>query len=208
METERILKIIIYKIEIKQTVIRKNICIMILFFILSSIANAQLEKPITKGHFIIGGLVSFNKKTTEVDYDNIITSQKHTIFELTPNFAYFIMNRFAVGLQISTTLTNQKENDGHIYKVRSLVLLPYFRYYLYSGFFGEAAIGYGFIKAEEEKATIVNGKMSFGYTVFLNQKVGLEPIVSYARDKQVSQDNNYKSKKNDLKISLSLQVFF
>lgn len=187
---------------------RKNICILILCFILSSIANAQLEKPITKGHFMAGGLISFNKNTTEADFNNISTSIKQTVFELSPSFAYFIMNRFAVGLQISSTLTNQKENDGHIYKEKSLALLPYFRYYIYSCFFGEAAIGYGFIKAEEEKARIVNGKISCGYTFFLNQKVGLEPIVSYTWDELVTRDNNYKSKGNDLKISLSLEVFF
>lgn len=169
---------------------------------------SQTERPITKGHFMVGGLVSFDWKSTEIHFDDFTGTQKQIVFEFSPNFAYYILNKFAVGLQTSSTFEKFKETDGHIDKIRSIAFLPYLRYYMYAGLFGEAAFGYGFKKMKDDKATNVSYKISCGYSFFLSKQVGLEPIVSYTFGNQGYSDIDYKSKVNDLKISLSLQVFF
>ncbi|RLD34666.1 MAG: hypothetical protein DRI73_03625 [Bacteroidetes bacterium] len=181
---------------------------IILVTVLFSNSFSQTEKPITKGHFMVGGLVSFDWKSTKIHFDDFTGTQKHIVFEFSPNFAYFIFTKFAVGLQISSTFEKFTETDGHIDRIRSIAFLPYLRYYMYAGLFVEAAFGYGFEKMNDDNATSVSYKISYGYTFFLSKQVGLEPIVSYTFGNQGYSDIDNKSKVNDLTLSLSLQVIF
>lgn len=66
----------------------KNLLILTLFigFFVQPILG-QIDNPILKGNFMVGGIIRFDQKSTEVVHDNIATSTKSSTLELTPDFA-------------------------------------------------------------------------------------------------------------------------
>jgi len=170
----------------------------------------QSEKPISKGHFFAGGIIGYDSKRIDATLDEITISQRINSLELSPNFGFFLINRMALGLKANSIFTKTRYlSTNDLNKERKLLLSPFIRYYVYSDFFGELDLGYGKVKYEEETGTILRGLFSIGYSMFLNDKISLEPILSLSRYKE-NWKNNFLSdnKQTTISFSVSLQAFF
>lgn len=170
----------------------------------------QSEKPTSKGHFFGGGIISFESKTLDATIDDITISQRTNSLELSPNLGFFIINRMALGLKVNSIFTKTKYlTDGDLTKESKLLLSPFIRYYVYSDFFGEFDLGYGKISYEEDTGVIFRGLLCIGYSIFLNDKISLEPIISLNKYKENWKSNFLSdNKQTTINFSLSLQAFF
>jgi phosphate/sulfate permease len=170
----------------------------------------QTEMPISKAHYFAGGVIGFGTKTLDAINGEITISQRTNSLELSPNFGYFIINKMALGLKANSIFTKTKFlTNGESIKESKFLLSPFIRYYVYSGFFGETDFGFGKIKYEEDKGSILRGILCLGYSIFLNDKISLEPILSLEKYKE-NWNSNFVSDNNftAINFSLSLQAFF
>jgi len=70
-------------------------------------------------------------------------------------------------------------------------------------------LGYGVKKTSDDKWNIYRGKVNLGYSIFLNERTALEPIVSLVKTKENTLgNNNYKLSYLELNFSLGLQSYF
>ena len=189
---------------------KKVFIIYILSLVNSLCGFGQKELPVVKHNYFVGGIISFNIKATDIDHDNITVSNRLTTFELSPDLGYFIFNRLALGFQINSLFTIQKYLiDGSSYRANSFLITPLIRYYFYQGFFAETGLGYGVKKTSDDKWNIYRGKVNLGYSIFLNERTALEPIVSVVKTKENTLgNNNYKLSYLELNFSLGLQSYF
>jgi len=153
----------------------KKTLTFILLFTSFKIA-AQIDKPITKGNFIIGGSISGNyhsSTSNETSYDNTngtfsITQYKiknsSCDFAFSPNVGYFIFNGFSAGIIPTFSISNQKgqnypmSGSSNISKVYSTGTGAYLKYYFQKGFLLNLNIQYLYNKSHntiEENVSMV-----------------------------------------------------
>jgi hypothetical protein len=138
----------------------KNILIFILVFACLKV-SAQIEKPIYKGNYIIGGNISGsysnNTLTETVNYtiNNTFSSDNFKIkttnynFSFSPNIGYFITNGLATGITpiLSYQKSENNSNNGSgVSKVYSIGIGTYLKYYFQNGFFVNMSIQYQYNK--------------------------------------------------------------
>lgn len=139
----------------------------------------QIEKPVSKGNFIIsgGGTIEYTKSTL----GDARTSTHR--FNFNPGLGYFIIDNLAIGL--NTTFEIEKQSV----KYQTLGVGPFAKYYLNNGVFFKAETFYSSTKAigtVTHKMTALTIAPGVGYAFFLNSKISLEPSLNY-------RFNNYKS---------------
>jgi|WetSurMetagenome_2_1015567.scaffolds.fasta_scaffold24147_4 hypothetical protein len=179
-----------------------------LFLLLN--ASGQVLKPYMKGNYFIGGIIDLNIKTYHFQNDNILLSNKVTSLELSPDFAYFIYNRFSLGLQFNYQFSVEKYlADGSKSKFNTFIITPIIRYYFFQDIFSELGVGYGLTKANNDNYNIIQAKIDIGYSIFLRDKIALEPIISYIRTSERSKEiSEYKLNNMDFNLSIGLRTFF
>jgi len=152
---------------------RKFVLIICLCIPLCSFS--QVEKPITKGNFIIsgGGTIEYSKYKSS---DNTEFSRRELSFN--PGLGYFIIDNFAIGL--NTTFGFSKNGV----KSYTYGLGPYAKYYFKNGIFLKTETFYSY---NIQKATNITPKThsltvapGIGYSFFLNSKISLEPSFNYS----------------------------
>lgn len=157
--------------------------------------------PTDKGHYIVDGSVYFAINNSKSEFNGFESKSKAFGFGLSPKAAYFVMDRFAVGVE-----TSFNYNDGEFTDVEgrktstkgtSISAGPFLRYYLANGLFGEASIGFGTSKNTsgdyEATSNSFGYKLGVGYAIFLNQHISVEPMLSYRntnlKDKETTVEN-------------------
>lgn len=174
----------------------------------------QTEEPVKRGNFIAGGALSFDSKTLETNQMDLLLTTNSNSIEVSPNLSYFVIDKLALGIQLSSIFTTTKYLPSNIrVKSSKFILAPIIRYYIYSGCFSEASVGYGKISysSEEGEGQCIRGKISLGYSFFVNNNISLEPVLSLSRYKEnwdKSITNDTESKSNEFNFSLCLQTFF
>jgi hypothetical protein len=177
--------------------------IFLLPLMFTFIAFSQTEKPITKGNMIIsgGGTIQFNKINTTNGPD----TQSLDIFEASfnPGIAYFFIDNLAIGL--NTTFGYSKYNS---YKSYSVGAGPFVKYYFNNGLFVKTDFSYTYLHGVGSNETKIKDYSiipGVGYAFFLNQKVSLEPCLSY----QYAHDNANETiaKMNGVLFELKLNIF-
>ena len=159
---------------------KKLILLLSLTFCLN--AFSQIEKPITKGNMILVGGVSIQSNNVQTTYDPTSTLTGVFAISLTPGFGYFIQDNFAIGL--NTNISFYKQGSTKYY---SLGAGPTIRYYFKDGLFIKAETMIAFMgrlvtnfgSNSNSKGTNISLIPGLGYALFLNQKVALEPCLSY-----------------------------
>jgi outer membrane protein len=150
---------------------------------------SQIEKPVTKGNFIIsgGGSIEYSKYKS----DNVEFSKRDYSFN--PGLGYFILDNFAIGL--NTTFGYSKLSV----KSYTYGLGPYAKYYFKNGIFlkTETFYSYNIQKATEitPKTHSLTVAPGIGYSFFLNSKISLEPSLNYSYvhtklDEAIFKNNN------------------
>jgi hypothetical protein len=182
---------------------------LLLLFLLAFSLNAysQIEKPITKGNIMLSGGGSISHIKSALDYANSTSKTSYTNVSFTPGASYFIIDRLAIGLNTTITYNGLKNN-----KSVTLGLGPKVKYYFNNGLFINAETGFNYLHGLSNtsyKIKYLSFKPGFGYAIFLNQKVSLEPGVFYefSNNKYDSSYGPESYKNNIFSIELKLNLF-
>lgn len=175
--------------------------IFFLPIILSLSAFSQTETPITKGNIILSGGGTFQYYKSHFESGSDI---KVIDISVNPGFGYFIIDNLAIGLNIN--IGYSKYNDNKYY---TLGAGPFVKYYFNSGLFLKTELNYSYLHGIGSNNTqkikdysIIPG---VGYAFFINQKVSIEPCLSY----QYAHDNYNESiaKLNGVLFELKFNIF-
>lgn len=173
-----------------------------LFFLAISVSSfSQTKKPISKGNIILSGSGTIQSYHGETTSGNTFTKTTLFALSLSPGAGYFIIDNFAIGANATIMYYKQSPN-----KYYTLGLGPWARYYFDHGIFVKAETnfillhGMGSNNSRQRSYSITPG---VGYAFFLNQKVTLEPCLSYTFS-----HTHYSSDLNERLNNLQLEIRF
>jgi hypothetical protein len=173
---------------------------------------SQIEKPITKGNFIIngGGSIDYYKTTSKLN----TSSMKQTVFQVSLNAgaSYFVIDKLALGL--NTSLGYYHSAINNTISDFTLGIGPTVRYYFGNGILlkGESLVTFTHGLGENKvNSTYLTLKPGIGYAFFINPKISLEPSLNYEFEsvnyKETSTDETLTSKSNHLLIEFNIVIF-
>lgn len=157
---------------------------------------SQVEKPITRSTFLIGGSASAGFYTGV--YETGGTSSNLSI-NFTPSAGYFIMDGLAIGLAPRVYFYLSDNST-----FTTLGLSPFAKYYFQNGFVVRLDIGYSFSTGESYSNSSLGFGGGLGYAYFLNSNVALELFLNEYINVNESSSNSVS---NSLYFSLGLQAF-
>ena len=148
-----------------------------IFLILPLLTFGQIEKPIKKGNFILGGTGIINYNLIDNRSGSNYSFQTN-VFEinLNPNFSYFIIDNLALGLSATAGLEFEKGNNGYAWGAG-----PQIRYYFNNGIFLKTDYSYLYGHSDYGKTNTSLFKAGPGYAIFLSSSVSIEPAILYER---------------------------
>lgn len=174
----------------------------------TSVENAGMpseEDATTQGNMIVGGSgwIGFDKykysSTSETKYFNI---------SISPSVAWFVVDYLAVGAEVDLGISTHDKNT-----TLSVGIGPLVKYYLEGGLFFslQAAIAYDHYPTKNTN-TSFSIKPGFGYAIFLNPKLALEPALTYrfesSKYKTAAPVSTSTTKITDLGLEVGLTKFF
>jgi hypothetical protein len=178
--------------------------IILIFLLISVVCSAQITKPVTRGNTLIqgGGTIQYQRD----EFVNNIGTTKASFYliKLTPGAAYFVIDKLAIGLNVSFYYKGTANN-----KYYSIGIGPMARYYFNNGIFLKADAGYSILDytsttaSTEKYLSLIPG---IGYAFFLNNKVSLEPAFCYEFD-HINLNVSNKQKTNSFRLEIKLSVF-
>jgi outer membrane protein len=174
--------------------------------------------PTDKGQFLVNGGLNFN--TSQLDAPNsFIEDASQFNITLGPKAGYFVIDGLAVGLEASFTFARDEFEfiDGERFTNKTTIYTagPFVRYYLKSGLFTEASIGFGKQNTErddqfqtdfESETDFFSYELGIGYAIFFNNSVSLEPFLSYQFDRQTQ--NESESTTKGLNLGVGFTFYF
>jgi hypothetical protein len=193
---------------------------LVTFLMLFSIAAySQTER----GTVMVGGSAGFSKSksTSTIGQIDEIRSET-TSASFSPGFAYFVANRFAIGLTLSLAESrNEVDEFGLENRQKSLGVGPTLRYYIplaeQWAVFPTASYAYqtsvtkssqntpggGVVYQEDKtKGSALNG--GAGITYFINKSIGIEGLLIYQAT--AYSDNEFSS--NGLAFNVGFRIYF
>ncbi len=175
--------------------------IFLLLLMLSINSYSQEKKPITEGNIILSGSGTIQSYHSETTTGTSLTKTSLFSLNLSPGVGYFIIDNLAIGGNLTVSYYKQGLN-----KYYTLGLGPWARYYFNNGIFvkGETNFvifnGLGSNNSRQRSYSITPG---VGYAFFLNEKVSLEPCLSY-----IYSHTHYADAVNERMNNLQLEVRF
>ncbi len=166
----------------------KTIILFLFLFIFVKIpVSAQIEKPITKKHLLVGGSFGFlMSNSTDTDPDGLkIFGGKIRAIESDLYCGYFLLNRFAIGIKPDFEVKwEELWNNYSKTKTRTFILNSFLRYYFRFGLFGEGTIGIGTSNSWSNsdlwrKREVFSWSLGVGYSIFITNRFAIEPVLSY-----------------------------
>lgn len=145
-------------------------CFLIVFTLLNGfITYGQVEKPILKGNYALGGSIGYSITSQRTDrFDDSHNRE----FNFSPSLGYFFFNRLVIGLSPSVTLGESSSRSHQIDEdfvyafdnssnITSLGLAPFVKYYFNNGLFVMANIKYS-------KNWVESDQITEGYTIIFD----------------------------------------
>jgi hypothetical protein len=179
---------------------KKLIFLLPLMFTL--ISFSQTEKPTTKGNIILSGGGTF--QYSKFHYKDVNESKTSILdLSLNPGFGYFIIDNLVIGLN-----TNIGYSELGDYKAYTLGAGPFVKYYFNNGLFVKTDFGYTYLHGVGSNTTKIKDYTilpGVGYAFFINQKVSIEPCLSYKYAHNNSDDTI--SMLNGVLLELKLNIF-
>lgn len=154
---------------------KKIIIILLASILLAKSAQGQLAK----GTWMIGG----NAALTTYNTRSPLGTQNETTISIKPNIGYFVMEKFAVGINPGYGLQASKFNDTPNTTRYSYALGPFIRYYLLPAdhivnLFAGGSYQYNI---DEPGNTIINNYSFFaGTTAFFNSSAAIEITTGFS----------------------------
>jgi hypothetical protein len=179
---------------------------LILMFLLAISLNSfsQTKNPVTEGNIILSGSGAIQSYHGETTTGTTFTKTSVFAFNLSPGAGYFIIDNFAIGANATVSYYKQGLN-----KYYTLGLGPWARYYFNNGVFVKAETnfilfhGMGSNNSRQRTYSITPG---VGYAFFLNQKVSLEPCLSYTFS-HTRYSSDFNEKMNNLQLEARFTIF-
>ncbi|AKD04774.1 hypothetical protein POKO110462_07840 [Pontibacter korlensis] len=168
-----------------------KIKLLILLFLISAVAVAQENKSflvkakVKHGSILIGGDLDATIYKTTKELNQPLGPEEGTSILANMNFkgGYFLRHDFAVGLDLGINHESYSVSiEGGKDTFRRTFLLggPFTRYYLDNGVFGELALKGGLLNfSSGDKTDLFEGTMGVGYAIFINEKIAIEPMISF-----------------------------
>lgn len=167
--------------------------LLFFLFVLSHFASAQenlgflIKAKVKQGSIMVGGNVggSYYMVSDGISNPNERKETRNINAFMRSKTAYFVLHDLAVGLDVTLNHRSIKQRvDPEVenYPFRETLLLggPYVRYYFSGGFFGDATVAAGLHNfARGNKNNLWEGIVGVGYSHFVNEKIALEPILSF-----------------------------
>ena len=171
----------------------KVYCVLIFVFILTFRGFAQLEK----GHFMMGGSISFEKSKTELPQNANVSDHKQFNFSIDPDVSYFFADGLALGV-VTPFRYSKNSNSLQDQVSKTYSLGPKLRYYFPLGqwaIFPEASYTIGWNTTEglifspdagEVIEANIKGNTSMlsgglGGAYFINDHVAIEGVLFYKK---------------------------
>jgi len=161
--------------------------------------NAQEGTFNKKGTFLIGGALSLTTSTSDQEVTAGSRKQKFeglttTQFDFSPDFGYFIVDNFALGISMGYTIQSVEDSTG-TNKDTDVLIGPFARYYFAptnnSAFFLEATSGFGTSSNDNFGASTNNTVFKIGtgpgFTIVASDIVGIEAIAKYTYSHSTSE---------------------
>ena len=177
---------------------------LFLLLVLPSFVIAQenesfmFKAKVKHGSILIGGTLSgFAYKTSDNLHSLNGLQEEGTKIQanLQSKNGYFIMNDFAVGLNLnlfheSTKITSDPEQEP--FRETFFMAGPFVRYYLDNGVFGETGVSLGKHSFSDGfQSNLLEGTVGVGYAFFFNEKFSIEPLLSFRYFRQSKDDKRY-----------------
>ncbi len=162
---------------------------------------SQSKKPITQGNIILSGSGTIQSYHGETISGTTVSKTSLFAINLSPGAGYFFIDNLAIGA--NATMTYYKQNHNKYY---TLGFGPWARYYFEGGIFVKAETSFSMLhgmdsnNSKQRSYSITPG---VGYAFFLNQKVSLEPCLSY-----VFSHTRYSDSLNERLNNLQLEARF
>ncbi|MCX2739236.1 hypothetical protein [Pontibacter anaerobius] len=183
--------------------IKFKIFFLLVFISFSSLTLAQENKSfmwkakVKHGSVLIGGNLDAAIQKTTRDINQPLGPEDGTNILANLNFkgGYFFMHDVAIGVDLGINHESYIVSvEGAKQTFRRTYMLggPFTRYYLDNGIFGELALKGGLLNfSTGSKTNLFEGTMGVGYALFVNEKISVEPMLSfrYFREWEGDQSN-------------------
>jgi len=168
----------------------------------SYIASAQenqsylIPAKVKQGSIMLGGTLSASAYKTTKELNLPLGAEEGTniLANLRAKNGYFLQHDFALGLGISLEHESLSTNtERGVNKFRRTLLLagPFARYYLDNGVFGELSAEAGLLNfSTGDKSNLFQGGIGIGYAYFINERISLEPMLSFRYHKEWRDDKS------------------
>lgn len=169
----------------------KRIKIFIILYLISVAAIAQENKSfmwkakVKHGSVLIGGNLDAAIYKTTKELNQPLGPQEGTSILANMNFkgGYFLIHDLAIGVDLGISHESYSvaiEGGKDTFRRTYLLGGPFTRYYLDNGIFGELTLKGGLLNfSTGDKTDIAQGSLGVGYALFVNEKIAIEPMVSF-----------------------------
>ena len=190
------------------------IAITLIFSGFSVIAQESFNAT-SQGNFLANGTVYVNYTSLKTDVNGTKNDISNTFqIRFAPKAGYFVIDDLAVGLELNIQSANTSfEAVADDLTTNSLFVGPFGRYYLENGLFGEALVGFGSSKTEndlfgEQKSSIFGFRVGAGYAFFLGDHVAVEPTLNYSWESQKPDGSDNKDIISSIFLGIGITAFF
>ena len=165
--------------------------LLIAFLLFSFAVSAQENKSfmvpakVKHGSILLGGTLSASAYKTTREFDLPLGAQEGTniLASLRTKNGYFIDHDWAVGFALTLeheSLRAVTEEEVRKFRRTMMMLGPFTRYYLDNGVFGELSLEVGLLNfSTGQKSNLFEGGIGVGYAHFINQRIALEPLLTF-----------------------------
>ena len=162
--------------------------LLLISFSVSAQENRSHMVPakVKHGSLLIGGTLNASayKTTRELKLPIGRDEGTNILASIRTKNGYFIDHDFAVGVAVTleheSLTTKVTEGEDKKFRVTRLLFGPFTRYYLDNGVFGELSLEVGLLNfSNGQKSNLFQGGVGVGYAHFINEKIALEPILSF-----------------------------
>ena len=184
---------------------KKNTFLLCLLLLCMQVASAQL----TKGNWLVGGSGSYSadKQVSEGAGINI----KSTSVVITPNVGYFLINKFAVGMNLGFGVNKLRSLNIPTSSITNYYAGPFLKYYLLQedklvNLFVYGNYNYGLSRGKNsgrvDKSSGYTYSVSGGPAIFFNNTAALELSIGWYHSRSI-EDKVYT---NSIKLGLGFQI--
>ncbi|QCR22153.1 autotransporter outer membrane beta-barrel domain-containing protein [Pontibacter sp. SGAir0037] len=145
----------------------------------------MIKAKVKAGSILLGGNIQGSVLSVSDQITNPQVKDERQEINLLVNskVGYFILHDFVAGLDVNLSHDSRRNKlDAESLPFRRTYLLggPFVRYYLDNGFFGELTVAAGLDNTyTKNKLNVWETSFGVGYAHFINEKISLEPYISY-----------------------------